>query len=171
MDIPLPDTGGGIKSEFQTNYSTGSAFTSMTQAALVPERAENNRLYYIFYRICTHPIFALFIILMIIWNTLVLASDTFPADQNYEEMARFLNTYFTYCFLAEMLIKLLGLVVKEYARDKFNLFDAAIVILSMVEIALEELGLGTGNAGAFSAFRSIRLLRTFKLVRSWKEFH
>ena len=46
------------------------------------------------------------------------------------------NTIFTYCFLAEMIIKLLGLGVKDYARDGFNRFDAAIVILSMVEIAL-----------------------------------
>ena len=86
-------------------------------------------------------------------------------------MARFLNTYFTYVFLAEMLIKLLGMGVRDYAKDRFNLFDAAIVILSLVEIALEELGLDSGNTGAFSAFRSVRLLRTFKLVRSWKEFH
>ena len=47
------------------------------------------------------------------------------------------NTVFTYCFLAEMIIKLLGLGVKDYARDGFNRFDAAIVILSMVEIALQ----------------------------------
>ena len=74
---------------------------------------------------------------MIVWNTFVLASDSFPADKQYEEMANYLNTYFTYCFLAEMLIKLLGLGVVEYAKDKFNLFDAAIVLISMVEIALE----------------------------------
>lgn len=36
-----------------------------------------------------------------------------------------------------MIIKLLGLGVKDYTRDGFNRFDAAIVILSMVEIALQ----------------------------------
>ena len=36
-----------------------------------------------------------------------------------------------------MVIKLLGLGFREYARDSFNLFDAAIVILSIIEIILE----------------------------------
>ena len=61
--------------------------------------------------------------------------------------------------------------IREYAGDNFNLFDAAIVIVSLVEVAIERLGGSSGNQGAFSAFRSIRLLRTFKIVKSWKQFH
>ena len=125
-----------------------------------------------FFKLCIHPVFTLFIILMIVWNTIVLASDSYPPDQQYEETSAILNTFFTYTFLAEMVIKLLGMGIKEYAGDNFNLFDAAIVIISLVEVAIERLGVGSsGNQGAFSAFRSIRLLRTFKIVKSWKQFH
>lgn len=70
-------------------------------------------------------------------NTGVLASDRYPEDQDFVKEFELANTIFTYCFLAEMIIKLLGLGVKDYARDGFNRFDAAIVILSMVEIALQ----------------------------------
>ena len=108
---------------------------------------------------------------MILWNTIVLASDSYPVDRQYEKTSAILNTLFTYTFLAEMIIKLLGFGVKEYAKDSFNLFDAFVVIISLVELALDALGVGTENFGALSAFRSIRLLRTFKIVRSWKKFH
>ena len=148
-----------------------TATSAITAAPAIPERSVNNRFYFFMYRVCTHPIFATFITLMIIWNTIVLASDTFPPKPELEKINNALNTFFTYCFLAEMIIRLAGLGVKEYVRDKFNVFDASIVLVSMIEIGLEELGVGMANAGAFSAFRSIRLLRTFKLVRSWKEFH
>ena len=69
-----------------------------------------------------------------------------------------------------MIIKLLGLGVIEYKRDGFNLFDAAIVILSMVEIAVTEVIPDLSTGGAFSAFRGVRLLRVFKLARSWTSF-
>ena len=42
-----------------------------------------------------------------------------------------------------MIIKLLGLGVLEYKKDRFNLFDAAIVIISLVEVAVEKTGIGS----------------------------
>ena len=80
---------------------------------------------------------------MIICNTIVLAADRFPEDKQHEKTAALLNTIFTYTFLAEMIIKLLGLGVLEYKKDRFNLFDAAIVIISLVEVAIEKTGIGS----------------------------
>ena len=80
-----------------------------------------------------------------------------------------MNTFFTYCFLLEMIIKLLGQGVKKYADDGFNIFDASIVIISMFEIAINSSGIEF-STGAFSAFRGVRLLRVFKLARSWTSF-
>ena len=54
-------------------------------------------------------------------------------------------------------IKVVGLGWKKYSRDKFNLFDAAIVMTSIVEMSVEA-------EGAFSAFRAFRLLRIFRLM-------
>ena len=70
-----------------------------------------------------------------------------------------------------MIIKLIGLGIRDYARDKFNLFDCVIVVISTVEIVLKLANIdGLSSGGAISAFRGIRLLRVFKLARSWKSF-
>ena len=109
--------------------------------------------------------------MLIIANVAVLATDSYPVNLELQEKAEFWNSIFTWCFIAEMVIKLIGLGFKDYAKDSFNLFDASIVLLSLVEIIIESSGgkdFSTG--GAFSAFRGIRLLRVFKLARSWTSF-
>ena len=75
--------------------------------------------------------------MLIITNTIVLAFDRYPADKNIIEMHQKLNEIFTYLFIAEMLMKLLGMGFKEYARDRFNLFDAFIVVMSIIDIILQ----------------------------------
>ena len=114
--------------------------------------------------------FTALITLLIVLNTIVLASDRYPENVEFKTEEEWANKVFTYCFLAEMIIKLLGLGVKAYARDGFNLFDATIVVLSMVEIAAVNIDPALSTGGAFSAFRSVRLLRVFKLARSWTSF-
>jgi hypothetical protein len=39
-------------------------------------------------------------------------------------------------FVAEMIIKLIGLGFKEYARDSFNIFDALIAIISLIDFVI-----------------------------------
>ena len=69
-----------------------------------------------------------------------------------------------------MVIKIAGLGVKDYVRDRFNLFDAFIVILSLVDnILFYSLG-SSVTGGSFMVLRSVRLLRIFKLARSWTSF-
>jgi hypothetical protein len=75
----------------------------------------------------------------------------------------------TLCFTIELVIKLLGLGFKNYVKDDYNNFDAIIVVISIVEKLLIATQAVT-NAGAFSVFRGFRLLRIFKLARSWKSF-
>jgi hypothetical protein len=77
------------------------------------------------------------------------------------------NTIFTVIFTLEVLLKVTGLKVSGYAADKFNLFDASIVIVSLVEMAAASAGGGGGGgAGAFSALRAFRLSRIFKIFRA-----
>ena len=81
-----------------------------------------------------------------------------------------LNEFFTWCFVAELVIKLIGLGVKEYARDSFNLFDALVVVLSLVDIIVTAAIGDSGKTDVLSAFRGVRLLRVFKLARNWSSF-
>lgn len=71
-----------------------------------------------------------------------------------------------------MVAKLIGLGVKNYVRDRFNIFDAIIVVLSLVDFALSMLVQmdDSSGSGIMSAFRALRLLRVVKLARHWKAF-
>ena len=69
-----------------------------------------------------------------------------------------------------MIIKLLGLGFKAYVDDRFNIFDCIIVIFSVIENVLAWTGTDSATGGAISAFRGVRLLRVFKLARSWTSF-
>jgi hypothetical protein len=107
---------------------------------------------------------------LIIANTLVLALDRYGISKEEKDILGIFNDFFTWAFVAEMVIKLTGLGFKEYAKDSFNIFDAVVVILSLVEVVMEHSGIGDSAGGAFSALRAVRLLRVFKLARSWKTF-
>ena len=69
-------------------------------------------------------------------NTYVLSQDKFPLEPAKAATIKSLNDLFTYIFMLEMFIKVNGLGFREYARDTFNLFDAFIVIVSIVEWVL-----------------------------------
>ncbi|NXL07871.1 SCN4A protein, partial [Mesembrinibis cayennensis] len=67
---------------------------------------------------------------------------------------------FTGIFTAEMVLKLIALDPYEYFQQGWNIFDSIIVTLSLVE-------LGLANVQGLSVLRSFRLLRVFKLAKSW----
>ncbi len=84
------------------------------------------------------------------------------------------NFWVSWCFIFEMFVKLIGLGLKGYMADRFNIFDFVIVLFSAVEMILQMAMTDAGNfstGGAISAFRAVRLLRIFKLARNWKSFH
>ena len=77
------------------------------------------------------------------------------------------NYIFTVYFLAEMLIKVTGLGPHAYISDNFNIFDAVVTIVGVIEMAMT-LASVDASGGAMSVFRAFRLLRIFRLARSWK---
>ena len=99
----------------------------------MPERTEKNCLYKVCYMVSTHFLFTLFITLLIVLNTVVLAFDSYPVNLERQEIAIQINDIVIWLFFAEMIIKLIGLGFKEYMRDAFNVFDAVLVIVSLVD--------------------------------------
>ena len=57
-------------------------------------------------------------------------------DKNEVILLETINLVLTWMFVAEMLIKIIGLGLKSYAKEKFNLFDCFIVIVSIIELIL-----------------------------------
>eukprot|EP00347_Sterkiella_histriomuscorum_P021532 403333648 len=133
-------------------------------------RSKENLIFRVFFIISIHGLFSLFILLLILMNTVILSLDRYPIEQDEFAFLESFNDFLTFAFAGEMVIKLIGLGPKGYAQDKFNIFDCLIVVFSIAEILLQftELGKGFTSSGAISAFRAIRLLRVFKLARSWK---
>ena len=69
----------------------------------------------------------------------MLALDSYPRNIERQQTADLFNEVFTWCFIAEMIIKLIGLGFRDYARDAFNLFDALLVVISIIDMVLQQL--------------------------------
>ena len=123
-----------------------------------------------FYKLVTHPIFNFVIFLLIIGNSVVLTADSYPQARKEKKQLEEINSYFTCVFVAEMVLKLVGLGPKSYVRDSYNKFDAFVVACSVIEevlkrtLAQERLE----NMSFFVAFKCLRLMRIFKLARTWE---
>ena len=68
-----------------------------------------------------------------------------------------------------MVISMIGLGIKKYCSDGFNIFDAIIVLLSLVDLTLVLMASNDeeNSTGFITVLRGFRLLRIFKLVKSW----
>lgn len=120
--------------------------------------------------ICTHWAFSLFINICIILNTIVFSLQTYPENDTLNNLNEEGNFIFFCIFVLEMVVKLFGLGLFVYFQDKFNIFDFVVVTLSIVdEVSSNTTILPTGG-GVISALRAFRLLRIFKLAKSWKKF-
>ena len=134
------------------------------------ERAQNNGFYRFFYSIVTDTNFNAFIFVLIMINTITLAMDDYPQTKSKTEILDVFNQFFTWFFFLEMLMKIIGLGPSNYIKDSFNLFDAFVVCISLVDwtisLLMKEEDIG-GAAGALQALRAMRLLRVIKLARQW----
>jgi hypothetical protein len=80
-----------------------------------------------------NQIYSTLILSLIVLNTIILALDKYPIDPEEDATFTKINTFLTWMFLGEMVMKLIGLGVATYVKDRFNIFDALIVILTVAE--------------------------------------
>ena len=85
------------------------------------------------YLLVTNSIFNFVIFCLIIVNTITLALDDYPQSLHKEQQLEICNAFFTWVFFVEMIMKMCGFGIKNYARDKLNLFDASVVVLSLID--------------------------------------
>ncbi|XP_039188141.1 sodium channel protein type 1 subunit alpha isoform X2 [Crotalus tigris] len=106
------------------------------------------------------PFVDLAITICIVLNTLFMAMEHYPMTERFSEVLNVGNLVFTGIFTAEMFLKLVAKDPYYYFQEGWNIFDGFIVTLSLVE-------LGLANVEGLSVLRSFRLLRVFKLAKSW----
>ncbi|XP_074639691.1 voltage-dependent T-type calcium channel subunit alpha-1H-like isoform X1 [Acropora palmata] len=103
--------------------------------------------------------FTFFIMVIILLNMICMAPEHYNQPDFLTDAMEITNKIFVCIFSFEMVIKLLGDGIAMYLSSGQNVFDGIIVIVSVCEILLSR------QTSALSVFRSIRLLRIFKLVR------
>jgi len=115
-----------------------------------------------------HKAFNYFITILIIANTVIIATDKFPITESHFNFLEISNYVFYIFFTLEMILKIVALGFRGYIADKFNVFDAIIVVLNTVDIMLSVSNIGKVGNQTLSVFRGFRILRLLKLVKSWK---
>ncbi|XP_017114852.1 sodium channel protein para isoform X33 [Drosophila elegans] len=106
------------------------------------------------------PFVELFITLCIVVNTMFMAMDHHDMNKEMERVLKSGNYFFTATFAIEATMKLCAMSPKYYFQEGWNIFDFIIVALSLLELGLE-------GVQGLSVLRSFRLLRVFKLAKSW----
>uniref|UniRef100_A0A8C6VMI3 Sodium channel protein n=1 Tax=Naja naja TaxID=35670 RepID=A0A8C6VMI3_NAJNA len=106
------------------------------------------------------PFVDLAITICIVLNTLFMAMEHYPMTSDFYQVLSVGNLVFTGIFTAEMILKIIAMDPYYYFQEGWNIFDGIIVSLSLME-------LGLANVEGLSVLRSFRLLRVFKLAKSW----
>uniref|UniRef100_A0A4W4GKU4 Voltage-dependent L-type calcium channel subunit alpha n=1 Tax=Electrophorus electricus TaxID=8005 RepID=A0A4W4GKU4_ELEEL len=148
---------------------------------------------YKFWLVVNSAVFEYVMLVLIILNILCLAVQHFEQSAEFSHVMDILNMIFTAVFTVEMVVKLIAykptLFVKKkdrklgYFEDPWNVFDALVVIGSLVDIVLSEIDVSNmtifpteppkldeaGNAEEKSGlsitfFRLFRVLRLVKLL-------
>uniref|UniRef100_A0A5K3EQK2 Sodium channel protein n=1 Tax=Mesocestoides corti TaxID=53468 RepID=A0A5K3EQK2_MESCO len=90
-----------------------------------------------------------------------MALDQPEKGDTLATVLRIANYFFTTTFTVEGVLKLVALGPKKYFADSWNIFDFVVVLFSLIEIPLD-------NVRGLSILRAFRLLRVFKLAKSWQ---
>ncbi|XP_009586456.1 PREDICTED: voltage-dependent L-type calcium channel subunit alpha-1S [Fulmarus glacialis] len=105
------------------------------------------------------------VILLVALNTLSIASEHHFQPEWLTHVQDNANRVLLALFVAEMLLKMYALGLRQYFMSLFNRFDCFVVCAGILETILVELG--TLSPLGISVLRCIRLLRIFKITRYW----
>ncbi|CAB1341534.1 unnamed protein product, partial [Coregonus sp. 'balchen'] len=112
------------------------------------------------YFIVNDPFVDLGITICVVLNTIFMAMEHYPMTAEFEDVLSVGNLVFTGIFTAEMVLKLIAMDPYYYFQVGRNIFDSIIVTISLVELWLADIE-------GLSVLRSFRLMRVFKLTKSW----
>jgi hypothetical protein len=128
------------------------------------------RLRYYALEFATSGAFNLLMVLLIVLNMVTMSMDAYPVDATLTHRLDVLNALLTLVFAVEMSLRIFALGLRAYVRDRINLFDVLVVLLSLIDLAISPPYLWTGveaQSTSVLALRTLRLTRVFKLARSW----
>lgn len=114
-----------------------------------------------------HWAFKSFFFAAVVANAICMAMDSYVHGQPDVPGLEAANAAFVVIFDVEMILKVAALGFAGYTAKKFNIFDAAIALLSSLDLALLASGAFSGSFGrVMLGFRGLRALRLAKIARS-----
>uniref|UniRef100_A0A3Q4G934 Voltage-dependent L-type calcium channel subunit alpha n=1 Tax=Neolamprologus brichardi TaxID=32507 RepID=A0A3Q4G934_NEOBR len=106
--------------------------------------------------------YIMFVLIML--NTLCLAVQHYGQSALFNYVMDILNMVFTAVFTVEMVLKLIAFKPRGYFGDAWNVFDALVVIGSIVDIVLSEIDVKDSARISITFFRLFRVMRLVKLL-------
>jgi hypothetical protein len=122
-----------------------------------------SRIRIIAYNVAQSAILDYFILTVIVLNIVVLMIQHHGMSKKLEVTLHNLNVVFTAIFAFEAVLKLYALGLKGYGSNPWNVFDAVVVLGSLLDIALNGQGFNMSFLRLFRAFRLIKLMRKGEL--------
>lgn len=99
---------------------------------------------------------------LIIVNTLILSIDRYPSPAYAEELTlRVINNFIFCVFAIELILKIVAVGIKSFVRERANLFETLIVLMSFFEIIYYK---------GVSIYTTLRVLRIFSILRSFNRW-
>jgi hypothetical protein len=102
------------------------------------------------------------IVCLILMNIVVLAIEANGVRGVARDFVNNANFVFTICFVVELVLRIIATDITKFFVVPFNVLDTAIVLVSVSEFFY------SGASNALSAFRTLRVFRTFKLLNRWE---
>jgi hypothetical protein len=113
-----------------------------------------------FYKLQGHRYFDRFIFVCIILNTLLLMIRWYRQSEKVTEYTEILNIVFTVIFFMEMIIRMLGIRIKDYFMDPWNRYDFIIAIGSLTSLLLyHQSSIKIKFLSFIKGFKILRLIR------------
>mmetsp|Transcript_14436 Transcript_14436/g.35315 ORF Transcript_14436/g.35315 Transcript_14436/m.35315 type:complete len:906 (-) Transcript_14436:124-2841(-) len=131
-----------------------------------------NKLRNLCFRVSQHKYFELLITAVIAVNVGTLMTRTYNESDCYRTAIFWCNVAFTIIFCLEAAVKLLGLGVRWYLIDYWNLFDFLVVTLSLLTIGLDisnqDYWCGPDKVTTIVNFPGLQTLRVFRVARVFR---
>lgn len=103
---------------------------------------------------------------MIIANTIMMATYSYEETPKQYMWRQYLDETFVDIYVIEIVLKLIGYGPRTFVQDRFNIFDAFIVAIGLIDhILIQWIGLDFERVTALQFFKALRAIRILKLAR------
>ncbi|KAK7605440.1 hypothetical protein V9T40_007298 [Parthenolecanium corni] len=125
---------------------------------------DRNSFKYKVWRVVVSNLFEYFIMMLIVFNTLLLMMKFHNQDLKYERVLGYMNMVFTSMFTIECILKIIAFGIRNFFKDAWNVFDFICVIGSIVDavLSLFENKQNLPNLGFLRLFRAARLIKLLR---------